>query len=329
MKFTLTFLKLILCYQLAACDICGNFMGLTPYDNQNQLSLFHRYRVFNGYRNYQQRSVFFVPGAYRTAHGPGTGGDSVVTFSTHSAKDYESYKVFELRGKYFLSPRLEINCIVPIQQIRILHDGDRSETSGLADPSFFAAWHLVRRTDSVTFRQRLLLGAGVKFPLGAYDRLDNRMQRLFLLNQNGSGSWDHFYYVNYTVRHRVAGLNANTLFKFNTTNRFNERLGNSFNQSLLLFVPCEWRSWRFFPALLGSYEYCKGLYADGRLVPATSMNVFMLGPSVDLVRGNFVFNLCYQFNARERVSSQSLSAAGRLVVGITWNFKQKKYLINS
>lgn len=329
MKFRFTLLSFILCFDLAACDICGNFMGLTPYDNQSQLSLFHRYRVFNGYRNYQQRSVFFVPGAYRTAHGPVNAGDSMVTISTHSSKDYESYKVFELRGKYFLSPRLEVNCIVPMQQIRLLHDGNRSETTGLADPSFFAAWHLIRRTGDLKFRQRLLLGAGIKFPVGAYDRIDNRMQRLFLLNQNGSGSWDHFYYVNYTLRHRIAGLNSNSMIKLNGANRFNERLGNSFNQSLLVFVPCEWRSWKFFPALLGSYEYCKGLYVDGKLVPATSMNLLMLGPSIDLVRNNLVFNVCCQVNARERVSSQSLSAAGRLVVGVTWNFMQKKYLINS
>jgi hypothetical protein len=32
-----------------ACDICGCFMGITPYDNQSGFSLMHRYRIFNGY----------------------------------------------------------------------------------------------------------------------------------------------------------------------------------------------------------------------------------------------------------------------------------------
>ena len=31
-----------------ACDICGCFMGITPYDNQSGFSLMHRYRIFNG-----------------------------------------------------------------------------------------------------------------------------------------------------------------------------------------------------------------------------------------------------------------------------------------
>lgn len=42
-----------------ACDICGNYMGITPYDNKNSISFLHRYRVFNGYRDYQSHSQFF------------------------------------------------------------------------------------------------------------------------------------------------------------------------------------------------------------------------------------------------------------------------------
>jgi hypothetical protein len=53
------------------------------------------------------------------------------------------------------------------------------------------------------------------------------------------------------------------------------------------------------------------------------MNVLLLGPSVDLNYKNFVFNTSFQFNVYERVSSQSLSTAGRLVAAVTYNFKKK------
>ena len=46
-----------------ACDICGCFMGITPYDNQSGLSLMHRYRIFNGYQALGQAPQFFPGGA--------------------------------------------------------------------------------------------------------------------------------------------------------------------------------------------------------------------------------------------------------------------------
>ena len=46
-----------------ACDICGCFMGITPYDNQSGFSLMHRYRIFNGYQEYGQRPHVFPAGA--------------------------------------------------------------------------------------------------------------------------------------------------------------------------------------------------------------------------------------------------------------------------
>lgn len=313
-----------------ACDQCGNFMGLTPYDNVSQVTLLHRYRMFNGYRTYQQHSAFFVPGAYKTTHNPGVaGGDSVVETTTHSARDYESYKVLELRGKYFLGRRLEINAIVPLQQVKTRYDGATNCNTGLADPSFFAGWHVLRRLDDTRLRQRLIVGAGVKIPVGNYRKADAAARRFFLLNQNGTGSWDHFYYVNYLLRGRRLGANVNSLIKFNGSNAFGERVGNSLNQSVSVFAEFSLRQLKLYPALLSSYEYCKGVYTGGDLLPATGMNLLMAGPSVDVMWRSLVINATFQFNARERVSSQSLAAAGRFVVGITWNFAQVRYLINS
>lgn len=328
MKFFITLFSLVFYLEVSACDICGNFMGITPYDNQNQLTLLHRYRVFNGYRNYQQRSVLFIPGAYKTMHNPGA-MDSVVEVKNHSARDYETFKVIELRGKYFLGPRLELNVILPVQQIKTRYNGVETTTTGLADPSLFAAWHLIRRLGEYRVKQRLIAGAGIKFPVGNYKSTDHHNQRFFLLTQNGSGSWDHFYYLNYIARAKRIGVNSNSMIKLNGTNSYGERLGHSFNQSLSVFVPFSYRSLNFFPAVLANYEYNKGVYLNDHLVPNTNMNLLMLGPSLDLVRKNLVLNVCYQFNARERVSSESLSASGRIIVGLTWNFSQMKYLIFS
>lgn len=330
MKFFTTTLSLFFSISCFACDICGNFMGITPYDNQSQLTLLHRYRVFNGYRSYQQRSAFFIPGAYKTQHDPGaSANDSVIEIKEHSVKDYESFKVIELRGKYFLHPRLELNFILPVQQIKTSYNGLQNTNTGLADPSIFLAWHLIRKLDPTALRQRLILGIGVKAPLGNDAARSKSGERLFLLTQNGTGSWDGFWYLNYIVSGRYFGVSTNSLFKFNSENKFHEKYAKSFAQTLSLFIKLEWDDFRMIPALLVNYEYSKGLFINDKLTEDTKMNLLMLGPSLDLSYQNLVLNVAYQFNSYERVSSQSLSSSGRLIIGLTWNFNQKKYLINS
>src|SRR6218665_2211013 len=132
MKTYFTYLFALLGFAGFACDSCGGFMGLTPYDNQSQLTLLHRYRVFNGYRTYQQRSHFFIPGAYRTQHAPG--GDSAGVVRNYSSEDYEAFKTLELRLKYFLHPRWELNAFLPVQQIRTKYNDVKTTSTGLADP---------------------------------------------------------------------------------------------------------------------------------------------------------------------------------------------------
>jgi hypothetical protein len=305
-------------------------MGITPYDNQSQLTLLHRYRVFNGYRNYQQSSRFIMPGAYRTMHDPSVLlGDSATAIKDHSSKDYESYKVIELRGKYFLHPRWEINFILPLQQIKTKYDTEKSTNTGMADPTLFSGYHVIKRLNGFATKQRLIIGVGVKFPVGISDKQNDENQRMSLLNQNGTGSIDHFYYANYLVSRKWWGAATNCMFKFNGINQYHERYANSYNQTLNLFARLEIKDFKFFPAVFANYEYCKGLYLNGGILEGTNANLLLLGPSLDINYKKFTLNTSFQFNVYERVSSQNLSNAGRFVVGLTYNFDQNKFLLKS
>lgn len=309
-----------------ACDVCGNFMGLTPYDNQSFVTFLHRYRVFNGYRNYQQIPKFSVPGGYyKTTHDPNASEDSNAVFN-HSSHDYETYKVFELRAKYFLHPRWEMNLIFPLQQIKTKYNDDKSSNTGFADPSLFAAYHLIKRLEGYDTKQRLMIGAGIKFPLGNDEWKNKFNHRADILVQNGTGSWDGFYYLNYILSIERFGFSANSLYKVNGKNQFNERFANSFNQIVNVFAKFQIKNVRLFPAALLSYEYCKGLLVNNHIQNDTKVNVLLFGPSCDLSIKNITINASYQFNIYERVSSHQLSNAGRLIVGLTFNFNQTHYL---
>ena len=327
-KFYKTILLLFFSAKIFACDVCGNFMGLTPYDNQSLITFLHRYRVFNGYRNYQQIPNFIVPGGYyRTMHNPNGVEDSAL-IKNHSSKDYETYKVFELRAKYFIHPRWEVNLIFPFQQIKTKYDNDKTTNTGIADPSLFAGYHVIKRLAGYKVRQRLIVGAGIKFPLGN-DKVENLSnQRISLLVQNGTGSWDSFYYINYIVSRNHFGINANSLFKMNGTNKFREKFANSFNQIVNVFARFEIKNLKLFPAVLMNYEYSKGLWINNKLETGTNTKVLLAGPSLDVNYKKITLNVSYQFNVYERVSSQELSNAGRLVVGLTFNFNQSRYLIS-
>jgi len=322
MKKKLVLLFIFLYFKNYSCDICGSFMGITPYDNQSQICVLHRYRVFNGYRNYQQTSKFVVPGAYKIMHNDSLQNDTTYRNTNRNSKDYESFKILELRGKFFLHPRLEMNCIIPMQQIKTKYDNIKIENTGIADPSLFLGYHLIKRLSDYSIKQRLIIGAGLKFPVGQNDKQINN-RRLALLNQNGTGSWDSFYYVNYIISKSKFGINSNTLFKLNGENKYNERIGNSFNQILSLFIKFQVKNVNLFPSLLSNYEFTKGVYTASILQKGTNMNTLLLGPSMDVSYKNFVFNTSFQFNVYERVSSRNLSTAGRLVAALTYNFKKK------
>ena len=329
MKFLQVSFFLLLSLKTMACDLCGGFMGITPYDNQSQLTLLHRYRVFNGYRNYQETPRFINAGAYRILHDPSATGGASTAIKNHSSSDYETYKVIELRGKYFLHRRWELDFILPVQQIKTKYDDVKSINTGISDPSLYSGYHLIKRLSGYAIRQRLIIGAGIKLPVGDYNKLNVYNARMILLDQNGTGSFDHFYYLNYIVSKKWWGINSNSLFKINGTNKYHERYGNSFNQVINVFAKVEIKNVRLFPSVFANYEHSKGLYSNGALVDGTNVNVILLGPALDINYKNFVFNTSFQFNVYERVSSQDLSNAGRLVVGLTFNFNQEKYLIKN
>ena len=87
-----------------ACDICGCFMGITPYDNQSSFGLYHRYRSFSAYEG--QTPTFFPKTALNSSmnpqplpihkHGAGHGTE------TFPDTDFETFSTLELRGKYFI-----------------------------------------------------------------------------------------------------------------------------------------------------------------------------------------------------------------------------------
>jgi hypothetical protein len=317
-------LLFILNQSVFACDICGCFMGVLPYDNQSSIAFMHRYRVFNGYHSYQTQSHYFPQGAYRTMHGT-TPHDSIVT-RNYSSNDYESYKVFELRGKYFIHPRIEMNFFASVLNNKSKEDSVRISNTGLGDPHLFFGYHLIRPKMESNFKMRWIVGAGLKAPLGNDQARDQHSDRLPFLMQTGTGSIDYFVYTTYMMSYKKVGLTTTINYKMNGSNAFKERIDNSFTNFVSLFFKFKNKNWLFMPSVNSYYEHTNGLYVHSVKQNGTTIKELMCGAGLDIYYRNYGLSLGAQKTVMQDREEGELNSVGRIFATLSYNFNQRKYL---
>jgi hypothetical protein len=294
----------------------------------------HRYRVFSGYESQQHpflpaRSPFFAPNPLNQdglphAHAPGTGQH------THqNASDYEIFRVVELRAKYFIHQRIELNAFVPLIMNSSRFENSTTHISGLGDINLFVGYHLLRNIETLGMQQRLIVGGGVKLPTGKYDRSNpNTGNRYPMLQQPGTGSTDLFVYANYVTGYKNVGLSINASYKLNGNNSYREGIANSTATFSNLFyrIPAANGNLMIIPSAQFFYEYTKGETFEGTPTGEHRMDNALLGPGLDVFWKSFSLNLAFQLPVYEAPTNHPVSA-GRTIIGLNYNLKQKKYLL--
>lgn len=307
-----------------ACDICGSYMGITPYDNKSSISFLHRYRVFNGYRDYQQQSRFFPKSAYRTMHGGDSSDSSQIINRNYSSSDFESFKIFELRFKYFVFKRLELNVFLPLLDNKSKTNNVYVHHTGFGDISLNAGFHAITPKADKTIRHKLIIGAGIKLPTGNFYAHDSNSDRLPFEMQPGTGSIDGFGYINYVCMTKKLGASANIIYKVNGKNIYNEKLSNSHNDFVSIFYRLNVKNVALYPSIQANYEFTEGLKIKNILQKNTEVNSLLLGPGFDIYYKSFSLNTSWQFTVAEKVRDGNLKSAGRINVGINYSFSKKE-----
>lgn len=303
-------------------------MGITPYDNQSSISLMHRYRIFNGYQQYGQPAKFFPAGAKPFL--PSSLNEVSPTYS-HSHKgdptDFEAFRVMELRGKYFLAKRVELNAFIPYVMNTSQINGQQLNLSGLGDVTVFAGYHLIRAIETAGIQSRLIVGGGLKLPTGDFRRGREPGRRYPVLNQPGTGTTDGFVYANYIGSYRSVGMSLNGSYRHGAANRFEESLapGTTAFANLFYRLPLN-ENWQIYPSAQFFYEKTKGELFEGRLTGEHAMNNALLGPGMDVYYKNLSLNTSVQFPVYTATTDHPASA-GRLVLALGYSFKQSKYLV--
>lgn len=312
-----------------ACDICGCFMGITPYDNQSGVALMHRYRIFNGYEGLGQSPRFRPRGARIAFPTALNSDDNYQHAHAGDATDFEAFRVLELRGKYFLSRRVELNAFVPYVMNTSQISGRQLNVAGLGDVTVFAGYHLIRAIETAGVQSRLIVGGGVKLPTGDYRRTSPAGRRYALLNQVGTGTTDGFVYANYIGSYAGFGLSVNSSYRLSSENE----LQNSIAPSTATFASLFYRiplgadaNWQLYPSAQFFYEKTNGEMLDGQLTGEHAMNNALLGPGLDIYYKNVSLNTSVQLPVYSATTDHPASA-GRLVVALGYSFKQTKYLL--
>jgi hypothetical protein len=308
----------------SACDICGCFMGITPYDNQSSIAVLYRYRSFHGYQG--QNQSLFPAGAKFFPQGDKS--DAPITSHNGNPTDFEAYRALEVRAKYFLSRRIELNGILPYNSNSERYNGNLSTIAGLGDVNIYAGYHLLRKLDQDKINQRLIVGGGVKLPTGKYDAVNYQGIRYNTLTQTGTGSTDAFAYFNYLLGYKKTGMSLSTTYKVNGENADNESIANSATSFLNVFYNVSLsKKVQAVPSLQLAYEYSAGEKYNGVKTGEHEMNNLMTGVGADIFINNITINMAVQTKAWT-VRDDHPMPSGRVVLGVTYNFNQLYYLLN-
>jgi hypothetical protein len=313
--------------KIFACDLCGCFIGVLPYDNQSAFGISHRYRIFSGYPNYYSGSIF-PQGAYRLSNPPSV-LHGINSNNPKSKDDFESYKVIELRGKWFVHPRLELNFILPFSENREHSDGISQRVDGIGDLSIFAGFHLIRKTAESEFHHRLVAGFGIKIPTGNNSSVDSGGERLSVLIQTGTGSTDGLAYLSYTGGGHNFRWGATVSGKINGTNKYHEQLSPSSSNTGFFGYLLSISEWKILSEVSIFHEFTKGLWISNTLVNGTAMTCVMVGPGLTVYHKNISLDIGFQMPVYQLEESYNLLDKGKISIGLTWAFNQKNYLFNS
>lgn len=319
----MTLFCLFISTNIMACDICGCFMGLTPYDNQSNFGLLYRYRSFSGYQNqthftFPKNSQFLFPKEDRNAQ---------LSPHQNNASDYELYRTLEFRGRYFLHQRIELNAIIPYNSNTERYNGNTPSIAGIGDVNLYGGYHLIRKIDHSPINQRLIIGAGLKLPTGENNITTKSGIRYSVLMQPGTGSLDGFIYFNYLLGYKKFGLSMNGAYKINGQNEDEEGIANSSTSFLNFFYTHRInKNWQVMPSVQLFYENSPGETYKGIQTGEHEMNNLMAGLGADLYYKNIALNIGFQKNAWEAKTDHPQSA-GKIHLGLTYNINQLYYLL--
>ena len=237
---------LVLCIALpniilaCGCDMLITYQGIMPTD-------------YNGNIGFNMRQRYFKGAALTHNHSDGS--------SHEHGQMNQLLSNYELNYRFFLTRKIIINGNLPMADYQLSSSKAAANyrNSGIGDPFIIAKYEIVSPStnNDVKNKHRLLIGSGVKLPLGLYykDMLNDQPADENLLQlQLGTGSFDYIANINYQIKHNNAGLQTDISFKKNFANKLGFTKGNQINAQVNYFYQKRWSKTVLMPFVGALYE---------------------------------------------------------------------------
>ncbi|GAA3522804.1 hypothetical protein GCM10022393_41820 [Aquimarina addita] len=241
----------------------------------------------------------------------------------------------EILGRYIFSNKFQIHSIIPYISNTMNGSVQDLEFNGFGDPSLLLFYDVLAKKQSddkiaapptTIISHSLLIGGGVKLPMGTFDRFD----RGEVVNRNfqiGSGSVDFLLSSNYTIALHRWGLNIEASYKMNTRNSDNYRFGNQFNSSGYLFYTIPIKNGIISPFAGTLYETAGTHDDDGIQQFNTGGNATLGTLGLQCNWKSFSLNALIQHPLQQNYNSDDISfieTEERFSIGLIFHFAKKE-----
>lgn len=299
---------------LMACDVCGCYFGLMPFERYHRTDIMWRYSRFNGYRNIPLPNAGPQPHQlFKTQHDPIFHQGPNSAPPAYSDRDNEVFHTLEVRSSWFVTSRLNIAAVLPYKSTISTIEDNRRHYQGLGDVQVVPVWFPIWK-DKPDWGIRLGLQAGIKLPTGHYRTDDPQGQSLL---QNGTGAWDFTPGAHIWLRWRKWGMASVITHRRSTTNSQAVQLQATTNAQALCFRRLQMgREVQLMPTAGLYYENFDGVEYQGYWLRGTGGQLLSTVVGADAYWKTWVLSMQWQNPVAQDLLGTQLGNAGRLQVGL-------------
>jgi hypothetical protein len=307
---------LVLCFVIpnliiaCGCDMLITYQGIMPTD-------------YNGNVGFNMRQRYFKGAALTHNHSDGT---------AHAHGKMNQLLVnYELNYRFFIANKLMLTGNIPIADYQFSSSKAPStvRNTGIGDPFFILKYEVISpsKNDEVRTKHRLLVGSGVKIPLGksykdivANQPVDENLLQL----QLGTGSVDWIINANYQLRYHNAGLQTDISFKENFASAIGFTKGKQLNVQGNYFYQKRWTKSVLMPFIGVLFENAGNDKINHNVLINTGGSNWYsnLGAELFIKKITVFFN--YQQLISQKLNGFQMKNNLRFNLGINYNLNIKK-----
>ena len=242
-------------------------------------------------------------------------------FESFAPPQDEYFNMLEIRARWEIHPRLQATVMLPYAyHLRQDADGPRT-VSGIADVAGLLSYTLFDNSDSLhlRLRHRVVAGIGGKAPTGAFQQPAANE----VVNPNfqvGTGSWDAFFNVNYTVRSGRTGLLLDGTYRINGEGGNGYQFGNRFSGLLSLFRVEQIRGASIMPNLGLYYEQADWDVENGYFRTHTGGSAWLANAGAEVFWQRYNLGVTYSLPLQQDWNTGLVEARSRVAFHLNYIF---------